>query len=201
MVLGILAALLIQVGAPHEPTANEFDNFIRPYVASNNFSGNVLIEDHGKIIFQRSYGYSEREHKRANNDTTQFHIASMSMQYTSAAVLRVIEQHNLTLETTIGNLLPNTPGAEKSTVGELLLQQSGLDDINSHSDYGEVLQHHQTPASLVAKIDGHSLSFPPGTKYTRRTLGIQRARALARKADRASISRGARRNSLTAAEP
>jgi CubicO group peptidase (beta-lactamase class C family) len=47
------------------------------------------------------------------------------------------------------------------------LQQSGLDDINSHSDYDGVLQHHQTPASLVAQIDGHPLSFSPGTKQAR----------------------------------
>jgi CubicO group peptidase (beta-lactamase class C family) len=87
------------------------------------------------------------------------------MQYTSAAVLRLIDQGKLTQETSVGNLLPKTVGAEKITVSDLLLQQSGLDDINSHSDYGEVLQHHQTPASLVGQIDGHPLSFPPGTKH------------------------------------
>jgi len=167
MFLRIVTAWLILAGATYAQTANEFDSFIRPYVASNNFSGNVLIEHHSKVIFQRSYGYLDREHKRSNGDTTQFHIASVSMQYTSAAVLHLIDQHKLTLETTIGNLLPKTPGAEKMTVSDLLLQQSGLDDVNSHSDYGEVLQHHQTPASLVAQIDGHSLSFPPGTKYAR----------------------------------
>lgn len=167
MFLRILTGLLILAGATHAQTANEFDTFIRPYVASNNFSGNVLIEHHGKVVFRHSYGYRDREHKRSNGDTTQFHIASMSMQYTSAAVLRLIDQHKLTLETTIGNLLPHTAGAEKITVSDLLLQQSGLDDINSHSDYGVVLQHHQTPASLVAQIDGHSLLFPPGTKHTR----------------------------------
>jgi CubicO group peptidase (beta-lactamase class C family) len=165
MFLRILTAWLILAGATYAETANEFGSFIRPYVASNNFSGNVLIEHHGKVIFQRSYGYLDREHKRSNGDTTQFHIASVSMQFTSAAVLRLIDQHKLTLETPIGNLLPKTSGAEKMTVSDLLLQQSGLDDINSHSDYGEVLQHHQTPASLVAQIDGHSLSFPPGTKH------------------------------------
>ena len=167
MLLRALITLLAIAGATYAQEANDFDNFIRPYAASNNFSGNVLIEHHGEIVFQRSYGYLDREHKRCNGDTTQFHIASMSMQYTSAAVLRLIDQHKLTLETTIGNLLPNTPGAEKITVIDLLQQQSGLDDINSHSDYGEILQHHQTPGSLVAHIDGHSLSFPPGTKHTR----------------------------------
>lgn len=167
MFLRILTTLLVLAGAPDTQLANEFDNFIRPYVVSNNFSGNVLIEHHGKVVFRRSYGYFDREHRRANKDTTQFHIASMSMQFTSAAILGLIEQHKLTLETTIGNLLPNTPGAEKITVSDLLLEQSGLDDINSHSDYSEILQHHQTPASLVAQIDGHSLSFPPGTKHVR----------------------------------
>jgi CubicO group peptidase (beta-lactamase class C family) len=165
MFLRIVTTLLIMAGLPHGQTANEFDNFIRPYVASNNFSGNVLIEHHNKVVFQRSYGYFDREHKRANDDATQFHIASMSMQYTAAAILRLIEQRKLTLETTIEDLLPNTRGAEKITVGDLLLQQSGLDDINSHSDYGDVLQHHQTPASLAAQIDGHPLSFAPGTKH------------------------------------
>ena len=167
MFLRILTALLVMAGVPHEQTANEFENFVRPYVASNNFSGNVLVEHRGKVVFQRSYGYFDREYRRANQNTTQFHVASMSMQYTAAAVLRLIEQQKLTLETTIGNLLPNTPGAEKITVSDLLLQQSGLDDINSHSDYDEVLKHHQTPASVVAQIDGHALSFAPGTKHAR----------------------------------
>jgi CubicO group peptidase (beta-lactamase class C family) len=171
MRLRISILLLLVTGASGTQThgkfqsPGKFDTFMRPYVTSNNFSGDVLIEHHGTIVFRRSYGYADREHKRANGETTQFHIASMSMQYTSAAILRIIGQHKLTLETTVGNLLPHTPGAEKITVGDLLLQQSGLNDINSHSDYGEVLQHHQTPTSLVAQIDGHSLGFPPGTKH------------------------------------
>jgi CubicO group peptidase (beta-lactamase class C family) len=167
MFLRYLTALLIVAGAAHTQTANHFESLIRPYVSSNNFSGNVLVEHDRKIVFQRSYGDLDREHKRSNDDTTQFHIASVSMQYTSAAILRLIDQHKLTLETTIGSLLPHTPGAEKITVRDLLLQQSGLDDINLHSDYGELLQHHQTPASLVARIDGNSLLFPPGTKHAR----------------------------------
>jgi CubicO group peptidase (beta-lactamase class C family) len=167
MFLRIITGLLILAGATQGQTANHFDSFIRPYVVSNNFSGNVLVEQRGKIVFQHSYGYYECEHKRANKDTTQFHIASMSMQYTSAAILRLIDQHKLTLETTVGNLLPNTPGAEKITLSDLLLQQSGLDDINSHSDYDEILQHHQTPALLVAQIAGHPLTFVPGTKHAR----------------------------------
>jgi len=42
---------------------------------------------------------------------------------------------------------------------------SGLMDINGLPDYDEVLQHHQTPSSLIAKIEGKPLLFEPGTKY------------------------------------
>jgi len=167
MFLRLLITVLAMTCATRAQSADEFDTFVRPYVESNNFSGNVLIEHHGKTVFERSYGYLDREHQRANDARTQFHIASMSMQFTSAAVLRLVSQNKLTLETTIGDLLPKTPGAEKITISDLLLQQSGLDDINSHSDYDEVLQHHQSPQSLVAQIDGHPLLFAPGTKHTR----------------------------------
>jgi CubicO group peptidase (beta-lactamase class C family) len=66
MLLRALITLLAIAGATYAQEANDFDNFIRPYAASNNFSGNVLIEHHGEIVFQRSYGYLDREHKRCN---------------------------------------------------------------------------------------------------------------------------------------
>jgi CubicO group peptidase (beta-lactamase class C family) len=116
MLLRIFMALLLAAGAAHAQTPSRFDIFIRPYVTSNNFSGDVLIEHHGKIVFHRSYGDADREHKRANRATTESHIASVSMQYTSAAVLRLIGQQKLSLDTTIGDLRPNTPGAQKITV-------------------------------------------------------------------------------------
>ena len=45
------------------------------------------------------------------------------------------------------------------------MQRSGLPDINGLPDYDEVLQHHQTPASLIAKIQGKPILFEPGSKY------------------------------------
>ena len=68
MFFRIFTAVLVLACVANAQTPQQFDSFIRPYVASKNFSGNVLIELHGKVVFQRYYGYSDREHKRANGN-------------------------------------------------------------------------------------------------------------------------------------
>jgi CubicO group peptidase (beta-lactamase class C family) len=87
------------------------------------------------------------------------------MQFTAAAVLRLVDQGALTLGTHVSEVVPGITGGEKITIRDLLLQRSGLTDINGLADYSEVLPRHQTPASLVAKIKDRPLLFEPGSKY------------------------------------
>ena len=100
-----------------------------------------------------------------NTATTRFHIASMSMQYTAAAILRLVDNGVLSLDSPVGDLAAGVPGAEKIIIRDLLIERSGLPDINDLPDYNEVLQHHQTPASLVAKIVGRPLLLEPGPNF------------------------------------
>jgi CubicO group peptidase (beta-lactamase class C family) len=141
------------------------DSYIEPYVRTGNFSGVVLVEKNGKTVFHRAYGFADREKGIRNNDKTQFHIASISMQFTAAAVLRLVDQGVLRLDEYVGEYCPGISSADKITIRDLLLERSGLPDINALPDYDEVLQHHQTAASLVAKIQGKPLQFEPGTKF------------------------------------
>ena len=141
------------------------DSYLGPYIGTGNFSGQVLIERDNKVVFQKVYGFADREHQVLNTSATRFHIASMSMQYTAAAILRLVDKGTISLDLPVGTLVPKIPGAEKITIRDLLTEQSGLPDINDLPDYNEVLQHHQTPASLVAKISGRPLLFEPGSKF------------------------------------
>ena len=61
--------------------------------------------------------------------------------------------------------IPGIAGGEKITVRDLLVERSGLADINDLPDYSEILQHHQTPESLVARIKDRPLLFEPGSKF------------------------------------
>ena len=151
-----LAFMASGVLAQNSSSAAAIDAYIQPYVRSANFAGQVLVEKNGKIIFEKAYGFADREHHVANTNATQFHIASMSMQFTAAAVLRLVDTGSISLDEQIGDFVPDIEGADKITIRDLLTERSGLPDINALPGYNDVLQHHQTPASLVAKIQGRA---------------------------------------------
>jgi CubicO group peptidase (beta-lactamase class C family) len=158
-------SLFSHAPAPEKIIGQNIDAYLKPYVESGNFSGTVLVKKEDKIIFQKAHGFADRENHVANTTATRFHLASVSMQFTAAAVLRLVDQGSLSLDTHVGEFVPGIAGADKITVRDLLAERSGLPDINSFPDYNEILQQHQTPDSLVAKIEGHPLLFEPGTKF------------------------------------
>jgi CubicO group peptidase (beta-lactamase class C family) len=145
--------------------SHAIDAYIEPYVRSNNFSGQLLVLRRDAVLYQRELGMADREARRPMTRDTQLHIASISMQYTAAAVMRLIDQRQLSLDTRVSDIVQGVRGGERITIRHLLEQRSGLSDINARADYAEILQHHQTPASLVAVISGDSLLFEPGSGY------------------------------------
>jgi len=153
--------------AQKHSTAATIHAYLQPYAQSGNFSGDVLVVKSGKIIFERAYGFADREHHIRNTATTRFHIASMSMQFTAAAVLRLVDTGSMKLDDHVGGFVPGIQGADKITLRDLLTERSGLPDINALPNYDDVLQHHQTPSSLIAEIEGRPLLFEPGSKFLR----------------------------------
>jgi D-alanyl-D-alanine carboxypeptidase len=87
------------------------------------------------------------------------------MQFTAAAILRLVDQGSFSLDTHVGDLVPGITGGDKITVRDLLMERSGLADINDLPDYRDILQQHQTAASLVARIKDQPLLFEPGSKF------------------------------------
>lgn len=142
------------------------DAYLQPYVESGNFSGSVVVERGGTIVFNRSYGLADRARRIPNTARTRFHVASMSMQFTAAATLRLVDDGLLKLDEPVSDVVPGLDGAEKIRVRDLLTERSGLPDINELPNYDdEVLQQHQTPTTLVAAIAGKPLLFEPGSKF------------------------------------
>jgi D-alanyl-D-alanine carboxypeptidase len=139
--------------------------YVQPYVQSSNFSGQILVARGGRVVFHRAYGEADREHRIANTLATRMHVASLSMQFTAAAVMRLVDLGKLRLDTHVATVVPSVRGGDVITIRNLLEERSGLSDINQRSDYDEILRHHQTAASLVAVIAADTLLFAPGSRY------------------------------------
>ncbi len=152
-------------GAQGSPLAREIDEYIAPFVRSNNFSGQIVVMRGATTLYRREVGWAERDSTIPMTRDIQLHIASLSMQFTAAAIMRLVDVHSLTLETRVSEVVPSVRGGDRISIRNLLEQRSGLPDINARPDYTEILKHHQTPASLVAMIGGDTLLFPPGSRY------------------------------------
>src|SRR5258708_1675799 len=163
-----LVAILLCLGeclAQKRLDVTSVASYLDPYVRSNNFAGDILIEENGKVLFEKAYGFANREKEIRDTTASRFHVASVSMQFTAAAVLRLVDKGSLRLGTHVSDLVPGISGGNRITVRDLLLERSGLPDINDLPGYTQVLESHQTPDSLIAQIKDRPLLFEPGSKF------------------------------------
>jgi D-alanyl-D-alanine carboxypeptidase len=166
LIILVSLALCVRASlAQDSAIARAIDAYVEPYVSTHNFSGQVLVLRGRKTVYERNFGEADRERHQAVTATTRFHIASVSMQLTAAAVMRLVDEGRMSLDTRVSDIVPSIRGGERITIRNLLEQRSGLSDINARSDYADILQHSQTPASLVGVISNDTLLFAPGTKY------------------------------------
>src|SRR4051812_38166038 len=92
--VGCLLALLISFPNlnAQQSLASAIDAYLAPYVATNNFAGQVLVRRAGRTIYEKNFGEADRGKRTPHTRDTRFHVASVSMQFTVAATLRLIDQ-------------------------------------------------------------------------------------------------------------
>ena len=161
----LFAALLPApvVAQPSPPLSAQIETYVRPYVETNNFSGAVLVSRDSQTLYSRAFGLADRERRLPNRLETRFHVASMSMQFTAAAVLRLVDSGKLSLDTPVAEVVPDYPNGQNLTLRHLLTQTSGIANINDQPDYDDLLKSRQTPQSLVDKVKNLPPKRPPGT--------------------------------------
>ncbi|MDB5232264.1 MAG: hypothetical protein JWN76_3069 [Chitinophagaceae bacterium] len=145
----------------------EMDALIKPYVETNNFSGTVLVAQNGKIVFSKAYGQMNRSYKLMNTTQTKFYLASVSMIFTSAAIMKLAEEKKLLLEDRVSKYLPDYKQGNNLTLHNLLSQRSGIPAIgdNKNVDYDSITKFTHTPSSLIKYFKDDTLLFTPNSKF------------------------------------
>lgn len=113
------------------------------------------------------WGKADYENDVAATGRTVYRIGSITKQFTSAAVMQLVEQGKVKLDDSIGTYLTTLPAAWRGVkVRQLLNHTSG---IPSYTDLGERWARRwgdeMTPDTLIA-LTGHiALQFAPGTRW------------------------------------
>ena len=128
----------------------------------------VLIEQRGKTLFERCYGKADLETGADVTPETNFCIASVSKQFSAVALLQLVEQGKLSLQTPMSELFPEwtQPFYRGITLHHLLSHTSGLPDNRDRSDRHFVLTATDVEsASFMGRLQESDLEFAPGTQY------------------------------------
>ncbi|MCJ8498834.1 beta-lactamase family protein [Chryseobacterium salipaludis] len=98
------------------------------------FNGNVLIAADGKVIFEKSYGLADNRKNIKLTDKSIFNLASITKQFTAAAILLLQGENKLSLADDITRYFPELFFYKGITIDHLIHHTSGL------PDYMELMQ-------------------------------------------------------------
>jgi CubicO group peptidase (beta-lactamase class C family) len=126
----------------------ELELYFNALAKNQQFNGNVLIEEKGKILYQHSFGYADFASKTNNTNKTVFPFASISKTITATAVLQLVKSRRLNLKDPASKFLPDFP-YPTITLTHLLSHTSGLPPYNAFFDS----TWHANPARVFTNQD------------------------------------------------
>lgn len=137
--LFLIPALLCGQAAISKDRLARVDELIGRYVQQNRIPGAVaLVLQEGKPVYQRAFGWADKDAGREMTPDTIFRIASQSKAITSAAILMLVDDGKVGLTEPVGNFIPtfkkttvadgtNTvPAKRPITIHDLLTHTAGI---------------------------------------------------------------------------
>jgi CubicO group peptidase (beta-lactamase class C family) len=144
--------------------------------AASAFSGVVRVDRGDEILVEKAYGYASRAWQIPNAVDTRFAIASGVKGMTALAVVSLIEEGTLTLETTARSVLgADLPLIDDAvTVEHLLAHRSGIGDYFDEDTAAEITDYAlPVPVHALSEtedylpvLDGYSTKFAPDERFS-----------------------------------
>ena len=138
------------------------DALVEPYVRLGAFDGVVLVAQGEDVLLLKPYGKASYELDVANRVDTRFRIASLSKNFTDAAIASLVDRGVLALDTTVSKYMPDFPRGSEITIDHLVNHRSGVVHTNELAELEGVTR--MTLDEMIALIASKPLDFDPGAE-------------------------------------
>lgn len=127
--LYVISSFPIKMGNVSDEYINEkrqkIDSFYNKNINSPYYSGSFIVVKNGRVIYEDYKGFANLKTGKKIDATTPIHLASVSKVLTATAILRLVQQDNITLDQKVSDWLPKFP-YKSTTIRTLLNHRSGL---------------------------------------------------------------------------
>lgn len=129
------------------------------------FMGVVLVAQGDRLLMREAYGPADSETGEPNSPNGRFRLASLSKQFTAAAILRLQDEGRLSIDDPVCRWISPCPdGWEPIRLVHLLSHTSGLPDLMDRPGWGDQRVTPATLAQLTADTTRYRPGFEPGRR-------------------------------------
>ena len=141
-------------------------------------SASIAVVTDGKLDYARAYGEQRKDGAPATT-TARYPIASVSKQFTAAALLLLAEDGKLSMTDRVSKYLPGLTDADKISIGQLLSHTAGYRDYWPQ-DFGFPEMYKPVTARVILERWAKTpLDYTPGSKYQYSNTGYTAAGLIA----------------------
>jgi D-alanyl-D-alanine carboxypeptidase len=151
---------------PNAQLASVLDTYFEKLVAADLFSGDVLIAKGGKTVYEKSLGFADRANKIPINSATRFNLGSINKTFTNTAIQQLITRGKLSLNDTVGKLLPDYPQetTRAATVDQLVHHTAGVADFFGEAFTQTAKDRFRSNADYYKFVSNLKPLFTPGAR-------------------------------------
>jgi D-alanyl-D-alanine carboxypeptidase len=159
-------ALVANVAAGEQRSGDGdlLDQLVSREMAARKIPGvSIAVTKNGQIIKKASYGFASVELGVPVTNSTLFHLASTTKEFTGVAIMALVEDGRLVLDASVLTYLPELPAAWKAvTIRNCLSHTSGLPD-GIAADQVNIIPLEGDRESLLKRLESMPVG-EPGTK-------------------------------------
>ena len=112
----IIFVLLASLGGATVCLAQDvarMDQVVQSYVSNGTFAGSVLVARGSDVILSKGYGLANVEWNVPSSPSARFRVASITKQFTAAAILLLEERGRLKIDDLVKTHLPEAPATPR----------------------------------------------------------------------------------------
>ena len=131
------------------------------------FSGVVLVAQHGAPVFERAYGMADREAARANDLETSFNLGSINKLFTSIAIEQLAAAGKLNIDSSLARAWPDYPNQDvgrRVTIRQIREHRSGIQGNIFAAPPGKTRHDVVTLQDYFELFKNEPLQFEPGSR-------------------------------------
>lgn len=125
----------------------------------------VLIAKGDSVLYRKAFGMANLELNVPMKPENVLQLASITKQFTSVAILMLMEQGKLSLQDPLSKYIPDFPRGNEITIHHLLNHTSGIKDYTRMPGLRAQSRLDISPEEIISKFKNLPLEFEPNEKW------------------------------------